>query len=155
MIRKPPALTAYVRRMKKIFVIFSCFAIPALMVCGVFAFLGYVGFWFVLPAALIVYLALYAFYAMYVSMGTVLSVEVTEQVVHVVTKRKTFTYDAGSCVAVRAKSGRYVATFRGNDSQDSFIFYTRVPFTGRYEGAFTKEDLRAFYPAIDEVHIDR
>ena len=92
---------------------------------------------------------------MYVSMGTVLSVEVTEQVVHVVTKRKTFTYDAGSCVAVKAKSGRYVATFRGNDSQDSFIFYTRVPFTGRYEGAFTKEDLRAFYPAIDEVHIDR
>ncbi len=153
MIRKPPALEKYVRSVKKAFVIFSCFALPAMMVCAVFAFLGYVGFWFVLPAVIVVYLVVYGYYAMYVSMGTVIALEVTDQVVHLTTKRKIFTYDVqGGCIGVKAKNGKYVATFRTHDSQDSFIFYTHVPFSRHYEAAFDKEDLRAFYPLIDEVH---
>ncbi len=155
MIRKPPTLETYVKRMKKAFVIFSCFAIPAIMVCAVFAFLGYIGFWFVLPAVVIVYLVIYGYYAMYVSMGTVIALEVTEQSVHLTTKRKIFTYDTqGGCIDVKAKNGRYVATFRGHGSEDRFIFYTHVPFTKRYEEAFVKADLRAFYPLIDSVHRD-
>ncbi len=155
MIRKPPLLEKYVKLVKRAFVIFSCFAFPVMMVCAVFAFLGYAAFWFILPAVIIVYLVIYGYYAMYVSMGTVIKLEVNDQVVHLTTKRKTFSYDVnGGCVGLKAKNGKYVATFRTHDSQDSFIFYTHVPFTKRYETAFSKEDLRAFYPAIDDVHKD-
>ena len=92
---------------------------------------------------------------MHVSMGTVIALEVTEQSVHLTTKRKIFTYDTqGGCIDVKAKNGRYVATFRGHGSEDRFIFYTHVPFTKRYEEAFVKADLRAFYPLIDSVHRD-
>ena len=81
MMREQPTVLRYVRSMKRAMVIFSFFAIPAIMVCAVFAFLGYIGFWIVTPVALVAYLALYGWYALRVSMGTVIGTEVTDTVV--------------------------------------------------------------------------
>ena len=100
MMREQPTVLRYVRSMKKAMVIFSVFAIPAIMVCAVFAFLNYIGFWIVTPVAVIAYLAVYAVYALRVSMGTVIGLEVTNDVVHVKTKRAVYTYDV--------KSGFYI-----------------------------------------------
>ena len=144
--KEQPAIVRYVRQVKKWFVVLSCIAIPVIMVCAVFAFLGYIGFWIVTPAVLIAYLAVYGWYALHVSMGTVIGLEVTDEVVHVKTKRKIFTYDAKrGCIAVRRKKRCVVATFRTQDSQDCFVFYTRAPFSKPYEGAFTEEDIALFW----------
>ena len=70
MMREQPTVIRYVRTMKKWMVILSCIAIPAIMICAVFAFMGYIGFWIVTPVALVVYLVIYGWYALHVSMGT-------------------------------------------------------------------------------------
>ena len=144
--KEQPVVLRYVRAMKKAMVLVSCIAIPAIMICAVFAFLGYIGFWIVTPAVLIVYFALYGWYALRVSMGTVIGTEVTDTVVHVKTKRAVYTYDVNAgCVAVRQKKNCWVATFRTQTSQDSFIFYRRAPFSRPYETAFTQADIDAFW----------
>ena len=149
-----PAVVRYVRLMKKWFVILSCFAIPAIMVCAVFAFAGYIGFWFVTPAVLIAYLAVYAWYALHVSMGTVIGLEVTGDAIHVKTKRGTYTYDVKTgCVGVRRKRYRLIATFRTQTSQDSFTFYIRAPFSKPYEGAFTEQDLAPFWNGEQSIKL--
>ena len=103
--KEQPAVVRYVRLMKKWVVILSCLVIPAIMVCAVFAFAGYIGFWIVTPAVLIVYLAVYAWYALHVSMGTVIGLEVTSEVIHVKTKRGTYTYDVKTgCAGVPRKA---------------------------------------------------
>ena len=141
-----PVVIRFVKTVKKFFVIFSCFAIPGIMVCAVYAFLRYIGFWIVTPVALVAYLALYGWYALRVSMGTVIGTEVTDTVVHVKTKRAVYTYDVKSgCIAVRQKKNCWIATFRTQTSQDSFIFYRRAPFSRPYETAFTQEDIDAFW----------
>lgn len=104
-------------------------------------------------AILVAYLVFYGFYQLNVSMGTVLGIEVTTKVVHIVTKRKTFTYDVKSgCVALKQKKNKFVGTFETQDSRDKFIFYRRAPFTKFSEEAFTEEDIRTFYPQIDETN---
>lgn len=144
--KEQPAVVRYVRLMKKCFVILSCIVIPAIMVCAVFAFAGYIGFWIVTPAVLIVYLAVYAWYALHVSIGTVIGLEVTSEVIHVKTKRGTYTYDVKTgCAGVRRKKHRLIATFRTQTSQDSFTFYLRAPFSKPYEEAFTERDLVPFW----------
>ena len=131
--KEQPFVIRYVRAMKRCIVLLSCIAIPAVMVCAVFAFLGYIGFWIVTPVALVAYLALYGWYALRVSMGTVIGTEVTDTVVHVKTKRAVYTYDVKSgCIAVRQKKNCWIATFRTQTSQDSFIFYRRAPFSRPY-----------------------
>ena len=96
MMREQPTVVRYVRTMKKWMVILSCIAIPAIMICAVFAFMGYIGFWIVTPVALVVNLDIYGWYALHVSMGTAIGLEVTPEVVHVKTKRGTYTYDVRS-----------------------------------------------------------
>ena len=141
----------YVRRIKKLFVIFSCVMIPAIMVCLIFAFGGSIAFCIIAPVLIVVYLILYGVYALYVSMGLVVGYEVTDLVVHIKTKRKTFTYDARmGCVAIKVKKGKFVGTFRTQDSEDKFVFLRRVPFTKRYEVAFTEDDMRRIFPAFEE-----
>lgn len=144
--KEQPFVIRYVRAMKRCILLLSCIAIPAIMVCAVFAFLGYIGFWIVTPVALVAYLALYGWYALRVSMGTVIGTEVTDTVVHVKTKCTVYTYDVKSgCIAVRQKKNCWIATFRTQTSQDSFIFYRRAPFSRPYETAFTQEDIDAFW----------
>lgn len=150
--KEQPTIIRFVRRIKKWFVIASCIAIPAIMVCVVFAFAGYIGFWIVTPVLLVVYLALYGWYALHVSMGTVIGMEAVGDVVHIKTRRGTFTYDAKKgCVAVREKRHRFIATFRTQTSQDSFTFYRRAPFSKPYETAFTDEDLALFWHGEGEM----
>ena len=150
--REKDGIVKYVGIVKKLFLALSFVAIPAFMVCLVLAFSGFKPFAFVAPAVGVGYLVIYGFYAMRVSMGTVLGVEVTDKVVHLKTKRKTFTYDVKrGCVGVKIYNNRFVCIFQTQDSRDGFIFYRRVLFSKYSEEQFTRDDLRAFYPAIDEA----
>lgn len=140
-----PVVIRFVKTVKKFFVIFSCFAIPGIMVCAVYAFLRYIGFWIVTPLILIAYLAFYCWYALHISMGTVIGIEVTNQVVHVKTKRGIYTYDVErGCTAVRKKRNAWVVTFCTQDTKDKFTFYSRVPFAKPYETVFTQEQIDSF-----------
>ena len=141
----------YVRLVKKLFVIFSCVMLPAVMVCLIFAFGGSIAFCILAPALIIAYLTVYALYALRVSMGIVLGAEVTESVVHLKTKRKTFTYDARcGCVGVKVKKNKFVCTFRTQTSEDTFTFLRRVPFAKRYEEGFGEDEMRRIVPNFDE-----
>ena len=144
-------IVKYVRLVKKLFVIFSCVMIPAVMVSLILAVNGYVAFYAIAPVLAVGYLVVYGLYAMRVSMSVVLAMDVTDEVVHLKTKRKTFTYDAKrGCVGMKAGKKKFVGTFRTQDSQDSFIFLRRVPFAKRYETGFTAEEMRRVYPALAE-----
>lgn len=137
------------------FVIFSCVALPALMVCLIFAFSGYAAFWFIAPAVFVVYLAVYGVYALVISMGTVIGFETTDKVVYVKTKRKTYTYDVKrGCKKVKATRRKFVCTFETQDSSDKFTFLRKVLFTKSYEDQFTAEEIATFYPAIEDMDID-
>ena len=138
----------FVRLAKKVFVIFSCVMIVAIMVSLTFAFSRVFAFYIIAPLLIVLYLVAYAFYALRVSMSIVIAVEVTDQVIHLKTNRKTFTYDAKTgCVAVKENKGSFVGTFRTQDSEDKFVFLRHVPFTKRYEVAFTEDDMRLICPA--------
>ncbi len=152
--REKPAILNYVKIWKKFFVLFSIVAIPALMVCLVFAFMKAMAFWIITPAIFVVYLTVYGFYALRISMGAAIGFETTDKVVHVITKRKTYTYDVKrGCVGVKATKRRFVCTFETQDSTDKFTFYRRVMFAKRYEEQFTPEEIASFYPRIDEMDI--
>lgn len=104
----------------------------------------------VVAALALGWLVAYGTYAMRVSMGTVIGLETTGKVVHLYTRRKTFTYDARmGCVAVKVKSNRYICTFETQDSRDKFTFYRRAPFSGFTETQFTEDDILSFCPAFD------
>ena len=146
-----PTVANYVRLIKKLFVIFSCVMIPAIMVCLVFAFGGVFAFYFIAPVLILAYLIVYGLYAIRISMSVVIGLEVTDQVIHLKTKRKTFTYDAKTgCVAMKAKKGKFIGTFRTQDSEDKFIFLRHVPFTKHYDIAFSADEMRYLFPDFDE-----
>lgn len=82
-------------------------------------------------------------------MGTVLGVQFMGDSLRLVTKRKTFLYDAKEgCISVKEKKNKFIAVFRTADSQDSFIFYRRVLFTPYHEEQFTADDMKLIYPAF-------
>ncbi len=146
----------YVRLMKKLFVVFSVIVIPLFMVLLVFACntTGTAQIIFIIVTVLfgVGYLSVYGFYEMHVSMGTALGVEIATKVVHIVTKRKTFTYDLRmGCIDMKVKKNRYIGTFETQDSRDKFIFYRHAPFTKYSDTQFTEKDIRQFYPKIDMI----
>ena len=144
-----PDLVKYVRIVKQLFVVFSVIAIPAFMVCLVFAFEKMPVFYYLTPAIGVGYFVVYGLYTMKISMGLVLGIEVTEQVVHVKTKRKTFTYDVKEgCVAVKVTNKKFICTFRTQNSEDKFVFCRHLPFKQWSAEQFTENDIRAFYPAL-------
>lgn len=150
-----PAILRYVKFWKKLFVIFSCVALPALMICLIYALIGYIGFWFVSAGIAVVYLVIYGLYAIFISMGTVIGFETNNSVVYVRTKRKTYTYDVKrGCKAVKANRRKFVCTFETQDSRDKFTFLRKVMFARSYEEQFTAEEIAAFYPAIEETETE-
>lgn len=143
-------IVRYVRIIKKLFALFSVVMIPLFFVSLTFAIMRYAAFWIITPVLGAAYFVVYGFYAMRVTLGTVIGVERTPELIYVKTVRKTFTYDAKSgCVAVKRKGKKFVATFRTQDAQDSFLFYNRVPFTPYHEKQFTEEEMALICPQID------
>lgn len=144
----------YVKIMKKLFWVFAAFCLPALMVCLVFAFSGAMAFVIIAPAVGILFLVVYALYAVRISMGVVIGMEVTDKVVHIKTNRKTFTYDVhGGCIAVKSSGSKYICKFRTQNSADSFIFFRRAPFSKPSDSQFSADALRPFFPRIDELKV--
>lgn len=141
----------YVNIVKKLFIAFSVVVLSAFMISMVFVFNKFFAFYFISPALLLVWLVAYGFYAMRVSMGTVIGVEVTPELVHLKTKRKTYTYDVKTgCEKIRAYKNKFVGTFSNSTSRDKFIFYRRVLFSKYESEQFTEEDVARFYPRIGE-----
>ena len=149
--REKADIVRFVKIVKRIFLAFSVVAIAAEMILLVFAFMGYLGCIIAACAVGVGYIAIYAVYALRTSMGTVLGMEVTDKVVHVKTKRRIFTYDVKrGCVGVKVRKNRFVATFETQDSRDSFTFYRRVLFSPHGGEQFTADEIRMFYPDLDE-----
>ncbi len=145
------AIKKYVDVLKSLLVAFSVLVIPSFMVCLVYAFSGALAFCIIAPALGVVYLVVYALYALRISMGTVIGTEITDKVIHLKTKRKTFTYDVHTgCVNVKVKKNKFIATFQTQDSCDKFVFLRRFAVFGNGAEQFTVEDILAFYPALDE-----
>lgn len=150
--REKTGILKYVNIIRGLFIAFSCIMLPALMICLVLAASKYAAFYIIAPVLAIAYLVVYGFYAMRVSMGTVIGIEVTDKVVHLKTKRKTYTYDVRTgCVAMKVTKNKFVGTFQTQDSRDSFTFYRHVSFSPYHEEQFLKEDIRLFFPGIDEL----
>ncbi len=144
----------YVKVMKSLFTAFCVIAVPALMVFLVLAFNRVEGMLFIwLSAALaILFFVVYGFYAMNVTMGTVIEVQYTNKMLYLKTPRKTYTYDMESgCVDMKVYKNKFVGTFETQDSRDKFIFYRRVLFSKYHEVQFTEDDIRPFYPLIDRA----
>lgn len=140
----------YVRVMKTAVTVFMILAIFATMMLLVYSFQGaeaYRPLFISLLVCVIVFsLFVYGFYALHVSMGTVLGIEVTDKVVHLITKRKTFTYDVKrGCVALKVKKNCYIGIFETQDSRDKFLFYRHAPFSKYSDEQFTEEDILQFY----------
>lgn len=140
----------YTAIMKRLFVLFSILVLPAIMICLVYAFLHYAAFYIITPALIVLYLVVYGVYALRVSLSAVTGMQVTDKVVYVKTKRKTYTYDVHmGCVGVKVTPRKFVCTFQTQDSRDSFIFYRRVLFSKYSEEQFTPEEIKAFYPSLE------
>lgn len=149
--REKADIVKFVKIVKRAFLVFSVFAIAAEMVFLVFAFMKVLGCIIAACVLGVGYFVVYGFYAIRVSMGTALGIDVTDKVVHVKTKRKTWTYDVNrGCVGVKVKRNKFIATFQTQDSRDSFIFYQRVWFSPRGAEQFTADEIKMFYPALDE-----
>ncbi len=141
----------YVATVKKLFIAFSAIMLPLIMVSLVFAFSKAMAFWIISPVLIVLYLVVYALYALRVSMGTVLGVQIAGDSVHLVTKRKTFTYALkGGCVRVKTSARKFVATFVSNGARDKFVFLRRAYFSRFHSEQFTLEEMRALYPATRE-----
>ena len=144
----------FVKIIKRLFIVYSIVVLFATMVCGVFAFNKVFAFYFVTPVLIVAWLVVYGLYAMRVSMGTVIGIEVTNEVVHLKTKRKTYTYDREhGCEKIKIKGNKFIGTFSTQKSRDSFIFYRRVLFTSYHEEQFTVEDIARFYPKIEDMDV--
>ncbi len=140
----------FVTVMRHFFVAFGCVTIPAFMVCAVFAFSGYLAFWFVAAGILVVFLTVYAVYTLKFTLGTAIGLEISPEVVNVKTKRKIFTYDVKEgCVSVKTKRNKFICVFETQSSREKFTLYRRVPFA-KYREQFTKEEILRFYPAYKE-----
>ncbi len=142
----------YVKVMKRLFIALSVVALPSLMVFLALAIHGELAFQIATPILAVAYLTAYGFYAMHVSMGTVIGIEVTSKVVHLKTKRKTFTYDVKrGCVAMRESARKFVGTFETQDSRDKFVFYRHVPFSGWANEQFTREEMGSFFSPMSSA----
>ncbi|MBO5046136.1 MAG: hypothetical protein J6C93_04620 [Clostridia bacterium] len=150
-------IVKYVNVVKSFFRLFTVVCIPAFMVLLVVAFnaeekADKLLFGFLAGGVLLLFFIVYGFYSMRVTMGTVMEVQWTDQVVHLKTPRKTYTYDVvGGCVDMKVTGRKFVGTFETQDSRDKFIFYRRAPFSAYREEQFTVNEIRAFYPKIDEI----
>ena len=146
----------YVNIIKRLYIAFCVVMGVALMVCAVFAFNKFFAFYFITPALLLAWLVVYGLYAMRVSMGTVIGIEVTKEVIHLKTKRKTYTYDREKgCEDIKVKGNKFVGTFVTQHSRDKFIFYRRVLFSKYHDEQFTAADIALFYPEIETMNIHR
>lgn len=144
----------YVNAIRKLYIAFTVVDLTALMVSAVFAFNRVFAFYFIAPALLLLWLVVYGLYAMRVSMGTVIGIEVTNEVVHIKTKRKTYTYDAeGGCENIKVTGNKFIGTFATDRTRDKFVFYRRVLFSKYHEEQFTIEDIARFYPKIETMDI--
>lgn len=142
----------YVKIMKRLWLVFSIVAIPALMVFIVMAINDVNRPLFIALAVVLglAYFILYGFYTVNVTLGAVMQIEVNKKVFYLKTSRKTFTYDLRQgCVGMKVYKNRFVGTFRTQDSEDKFIFYRRVLFSPYSEEQFTPDDIRLICPDID------
>ena len=145
----------YVSVVKIALIIFSIAVFPVIMVltavaCNLEDTLPRVVYSIVIAVLALGWLIAYGFYAMRVSMGTVLEVETNEKVVYLYTKRKVFTYDVKmGCVAVKVKGNRYICTFETQDSRDKFTFYRHAPFSKYSDAQFSDDDISSFCPAFE------
>ena len=147
-------IAKYVKIIKRLYVVFTIVMLVAIMVSAVFMFNKFFAFYFITPALLITWLVVYGCYALRVSMGTVLQIEVTKEVIHLKTKRKTYTFDREhGCEKVEVKGNKFIGTFVTEKSRDKFIFYRRVLFSAYQNEQFTKEDIALFYPQIEQMNI--
>lgn len=146
----------YVKIMKRLYIAFTAVLFAGLMISLVYAFNRIFAFYIIAPALFLLWLAVYAFYALRVSMGTVVGVEVTDEVVHLKTKRKTYTYDrARGCESVKVKGNKFIGVFSNDKSRDKFIFYRRALFSSYRDEQFTVEDIAKFYPRIEDADIHK
>lgn len=144
----------YVNLVRKLYIAFTVIDLLALMVSAVFAFNRVFAFYFIAPALLLLWLVVYGLYSMRVSMGTVIGVEITKEVVHLKTKRKTYTYDLEKgCENIKVKGNKFIGTFATDRTRDKFIFYRRVLFSKYHEEQFTVADIACFYPEIETMDI--
>ena len=96
------AILRYVKFMKRLTLSVCIPLLVLLMVSLIFSFLRVIGFMIIGGASLVALFAVYGWYQISFSMGTVIRMEVTEEVVYIYTNRKTFTYDAvGGCIGVK------------------------------------------------------
>ena len=146
----------YVNTVKKLFIVFSVVVLSAFMVSAVFAFNRFAAFYIITPALLLLWLVIYGLYAMRVSMGTVIGIEIAGEVVHVKTKRRTYTYDLEhGCESIKVKNNKFIGTFATDRSRDKFIFYRRVLFSRYHEEQFTIEDIARFFPQIENADVSQ
>ena len=139
----------FVKIIKRLYIAFTVVVLGAFLISTVFAFNQFFAFYFISPALLILWVTVYALYALRVSMGTVIGIEVTKEVVHLKTKRKTYTYDRErGCEKLEVRGNKFVGTFVAEGARDKFMFYRRVLFTKYQDEQFTAEELSAFYPEI-------
>ncbi len=147
---KTPILR-YVKFVKNLVTALSVFLLLALMVTLVFALNGVIACMVLSGVIAVAFFVMYGVYTLRISMGAVIGMDITKDVIHVKTKRKTFAYDLqGGCIAVKQLKNRYVCTFQTQDSVDKFDFYKRVPFMKPYETCFTPDEIEAIYPAFSE-----
>ncbi len=145
-------IVKFVGIIRKIFYAVSVVFIIAFMISLVLACSGYLGFIILTPVLAVAYFVFYAFYQLKISMGTVLGYELSAEVVHLKTRRKTFTYSLErGCRAVKVYKNKFICTFETQDSTDKFTFYRKVAFSKSYEEQFTEDDIRRLYPAFDEA----
>ena len=150
--REKQGVVKFVKTAKRLFLVFSVIAIPAEMVVLVFAFMGFIGCIIIACVLGVGYIVVYGAYALRVSMGAVIAIQVTDQVVHLKTKRKTWTYDAKrGCVDMKVRKNKFIGVFQTQDSRDSFIFYKKAPFTSYSDEQFTEEGIRRFYTQVDDL----
>lgn len=147
----------YVNVVKSFFRLFTVVCIPAFMVFLVVTLNAEdksdkLLFGLLSAGVILLFFVVYGFYSMRVTMGTVTEMQYTDKVVYIKTPRKTYTYDVvGGCVDMKVTARKFVGTFETQDSRDKFIFYRRPPFTPYREEQFTADEIRVFYPQIDEI----
>ena len=147
-------IVKYVKIIKRLYVIFTIIILLAVMISAVFAFNKFAAFYIITPVLIVLWLTVYGLYALRVSMGTVLGVEVTKEFIYLKTKRKTYTYDREKgCEEIKYKGNKFIGTFVTERSRDKFVFYRRVLFSKYQDEQFTVEDIAAFYPKVREMNI--
>jgi len=121
-------------------------------------FYRYLGILILLASALVIELALliaaHIYYNSKIAMGAVFEIVINKSTITLRTAKKDFTYDlTEGCKSVQDKGNRYVCLFADASDADTFIFYKRAPLTKNPATQFSEEEIKLFYPLIDEVKI--